>query len=545
MSGQRLLHVTERLRTWSATLGAHALRVKRRKGEGTAVSQEPPELVALKHDLGQQLAALREAAEIGQQQVAHKTGYSRSSVAHAEAGRQLLTRDFWTKADTLVKADGRLVAGYEQVQTAKQEYEARKREAELAGARAKAAALRQSGDTLPLACPLPSPSSDAVVAANQKAWRGVREYLIRHRTRLAKQAVRLYDPAWRLPQTPALALPNWLPSQPVPVDAVTLEWVANPLRPFITGHEAELRPILPLRTPGQAFPQYTSAMRYLSPPSLFENRPSYRLLNVSWEPSGQGTLRFGPATFFDKLDVSEALGHEFAAAMMEGSSPDWPQLPFRARLHQPFDLASRMAGTSIATLTIRRNTADGSCTFFLLGRDPAKVAVGGGQYGVLPAGEFQPSCVAPACMHDDLDLWRNMVREYSEELLGQPEHDGSSGQPLDYDCWPFYRAMQRAHESGQLRAYVLGVVLHALGLNPAVITAVIIDDVVFDDLFRDLVMVTAEGQVVTSLDDGKSVHGLPFTEATVERFLEREPLGGTSAACLALAWRWRRSIISD
>lgn len=506
------------------------------------MAQEPRELVALRHDLGQQLASLREAAEIGQQQVAHKTGYSRSSVAHAEAGRQLLTRDFWTTADKLVKADGRLVAGYERVQTAKQECEARKREAELAAARAKAAALRQSGDALPLAHSLPVPSSDAVVAANQQAWRGVRDYLIRHRTRLAKQAVRLYDPAWRLAQTPALALPNWLPSHPVPIGAVTLEWIVNPPRPSITGHEAELRPILPLRTPGQAFPQYTSSMRYLSPPSLFENRPSYRLLNVSWL-SGQGTLRFGPATFFDKLDVSEALGHEFAAAMMEGSSPTWSQLPFRARLHQPFDLVSRMAGTSIATLTIRRNTSDGSCTFFLLSRDPAKVAVGGGQYGVIPAGEFQPSCVAPVRMHDDLDLWRNMVREYSEELLGQPEHDGSSGQPLDYDCWQFYRAMQRARESGQLRAYVLGVVLHALGLNPAVITAVIIDDVVFDDLFRDLVTVTAEGQVVTSLDTGKSVHGLPFTETTVQRFLECEPLGGTSAACVALAWRWRRTLV--
>jgi hypothetical protein len=37
-------------------------------------------------------------------------------------------------------------------------------------------------------------------------------------------------------------------------------------------------------------------------------------------------------------------------------------------------------------------------------------------------------------------------------------------------------------ESRQLRVYVLGVVLHALSLNPAVNTAVAINDVVFDDL---------------------------------------------------------------
>jgi hypothetical protein len=176
------------------------------------------------------------------------------------------------------------------------------------------------------------PSSNAVVAASQQAWRAVRSHLIQHCTQLAEQAVRLYDPAWRLTRTPALALPSWLPSCPVPIEAVTLDWVPQPPRPVITGREAELRSVLPLRAPGHAFRQYTSAIRYLSPPSLFENRPSYRLLDVSWGPSGQGTLQFGLATFFDKLDVSEALGHEFAPAMMESTSPAWRQLPFRARL---------------------------------------------------------------------------------------------------------------------------------------------------------------------------------------------------------------------
>ncbi|MCA1604157.1 MAG: helix-turn-helix domain-containing protein [Acidobacteria bacterium] len=106
--------------------------------------QDSPELVALKHALGRQLAALREAAEIGQQQVARKTGYSRSSVAHAEAGRQLLTHDFWTTADELVNAEGALLASYERVQAAKQEHEARSREAELARAYAEAQAHAQA-----------------------------------------------------------------------------------------------------------------------------------------------------------------------------------------------------------------------------------------------------------------------------------------------------------------------------------------------------------------------------------------------------------------
>jgi transcriptional regulator with XRE-family HTH domain len=93
---------------------------------------EPPELVGMRLALGQQLAARREAAGIIQQQIARKTGYSRPSVARAESGRQLLTREFWQTADELLQADGALRAGYEQVRSAKEEHEARSREAELA-----------------------------------------------------------------------------------------------------------------------------------------------------------------------------------------------------------------------------------------------------------------------------------------------------------------------------------------------------------------------------------------------------------------------------
>jgi len=40
---------------------------------------------------------------------------------------------------------------------------------------------------------------------------------------------------------------------------------------------------------------------------------------------------------------------------------------------------------------------------------------------------------------NDLGLWRNIVREYSEELLGTPEHDGTRSQPIDYANWPLYQ----------------------------------------------------------------------------------------------------------
>ncbi|HEY2762968.1 MAG TPA: helix-turn-helix transcriptional regulator [Pseudonocardiaceae bacterium] len=123
--------------------------------------QEPPELVAMRFALGQQLAARREAAGIIQPLIARKTGYSRSSVAHAEAGRQLLTREFWQTADELLQADGALLAGYEQIRAAKEEHEARSREAALAKAYAEAQAHAQA-----LRAATSSPSTQAVQGAN-------------------------------------------------------------------------------------------------------------------------------------------------------------------------------------------------------------------------------------------------------------------------------------------------------------------------------------------------------------------------------------------
>lgn len=377
---------------------------------------------------------------------------------------------------------------------------------------------------------------ESAVMASQEQWRSVRRYLGDHGPHLARDVMRLYGSHTRVPDTPTMAPPGWIPQTPIPLDQVTLAFQEHPPRPVVTGTEPELRPVLPLRTPRHAFPNYTSTIRYLDPPRLFENRPSYRLLDVDGT-----TLTFGLATYFDKLNITEALAHEYAAAAM-GGPVSWPQLPFRSLITDPFDLASRIVNTGICTLTIRRDTADGSATFFLLGRDPTKVAVGGGEYGVIPAGEFQPASIGPESLTSDLDIWRNMIREYSEELLGQPEHDGSSGTPLDYETWPFYRDMRAGRAEGRIRAYYLGAVCHGLGLSVDIMTAVIIDDILFDDLFRDLVDANAEGRVLAAPRRNRSITGLPFTAETVSRFLHHEPVGGMSAACLALSWQQREKL---
>jgi transcriptional regulator with XRE-family HTH domain len=389
------------------------------------------------------------------------------------------------------------------------------------------------------------------VQASGDEWRLVRSHLNQHRADLARVAARLYPPDVRVDRAPLLARPEWLPTRPIDFVDVQLEWADGPQALAVDGTESHAQSTCPLRAPGQRFERYTSAVRYLATPALFENRPSYRLLDVAWPATGHAKMRFGLATYFDKIDVSEAVGHEFAAACprpdlfaSQGSVEElWQQLPFRALLADPFDLRQRAVIPAITTLTLRRKP-DGTAAFLLHWRDSSRVATAGGMYDAIPAGEFQPSSIAPWDITNDFDLWRNVVREFSEELLGTPEHDGSRSAPIDYECWPFYQALERARAEGRISALCLGVGLDALTLAATILTAVVIDNEVFDDVFGDIVRANAEGLTVVAARGQRAAEGVPFTAQNVERLLTREPMAPPGAACLALAWRHRKTLLT-
>jgi hypothetical protein len=389
----------------------------------------------------------------------------------------------------------------------------------------------------------------APVRASQEEWRLVRRHLNQHRAELARMAARLYKADLLVDRAPLLTRPGWLPAQPVDLDHIDIEWTKDPQPQPIDGTEPQAQILCPLRGPGLCYDRYTSAVRYLEPPALFENRPSYRLLGLSWPTPGHGQLRFGLASYFDKLDVCEAIGHELAAAWLHTSSQGrhartvpWHRLPFRALLDDPFDVARRAVIPAVTTLTLRRRKADGTAAFLLHWRDPGRVATAGGMYDVIPAGEFQPSSVAPWDLTNDLDLWRNVVREFSEELLGTPEHDGSCSTPIDYAAWPLFRALGQARAEGKLRPVCLGVGLDALTLAATILTAVVIDDDTFDEVFGDVVETNAEG-VIVAVDTRRAAEGIPFTEENVTRLLTSEPMAPPGAACLALAWQHRTALL--
>ena len=124
-------------------------------------------------------------------------------------------------------------------------------------------------------------------------------------------------------------------------------------------------------------------------------------------------------------------------------------------------------------------------------------------------------------------------------MLGEPEHDGSRGQPIDYDAWPLYQHLEAAQDDGTVAPFLLGVGLDALTLAAAILTVVVIDDDVFSEVFGDAVRFNDEGEVVT-VGGGSPAGGVPFTRDAVSRMLSSEPMASPGAACLSLEWQHRR-----
>jgi len=373
------------------------------------------------------------------------------------------------------------------------------------------------------------------VQRDQQAWLRVRQAPGVWGRELTELAAWLYPKSQRAPGGHVLASSGWLLDEPVGLDMVRLVWSdAHHPVPQV----GPLEHVLPLTDRGERYAGYSRAVRDLVRPRLLENRLSYRLLDV--QVADALALTFGTTTFFDVFDIKQAVAHEFKAAWLGsgGSLPDWKELPLRTAIGDPFDPARLLMSPGISTLTIRRDRS-GEHRFVLHERDGGKVADGGGLCHVMPAGEFQPSSVNPADVRNDFSLWRNIQREYSEEFLGNPEHDGCGSRSIDYAQEEPFRSFERARAEGSFRIWYYGLVLEPLELGAIQLTVAVVDDAVFDRLFADLVMINDEGRVI----GGGGRTDMPFTEDAVDRLDPR--LSASALTLLRLAWRDRVLLLRD
>ena len=396
----------------------------------------------------------------------------------------------------------------------------------------------------------------SVTSESERDWLRVHAYLSRNRHDLAVRAAAGYPAADLVAGTPLLAPPAWRPRFPVPLGDVRLEFREEAPAARVTDIAGIAPDLLPVRADGTRYRRYSDVVRELASPALFENRLTYRLLDADLAgavpPRGDDPpatprgphLTFTRGRFFDGVDVGGPAAHEFARAELDAGSalprgddpPATPRgTPLRDAIGAPWDPAARPGAIAAGALTLRHDRAAGTASFPLHWRDPARVGHAGGMYQVIPVGIFQPSGEAPWNEANDFDLWRGMLREFAEELLGVDEDHGSEQAPIDYDRWPFARAMTDALRDGRIRAYCLGLGADPLTLALDLLTVVVIDAPLFDELFGELAERNAEGIVLKPR---------PFDEETITELTTREPVQAAGAALLKLAIAQRELLLS-
>ncbi|WP_177154312.1 hypothetical protein [Actinosynnema pretiosum] len=212
--------------------------------------------------------------------------------------------------------------------------------------------------------------------------------------------------------------------------------------------------------------------------------------------------------------------------------PGWDALPLRQAIGDPFDPQQLVMLPGIVTLTIRRSACGGH-RFVLHERDGDAGADGGSLCSLMPAGEFQPSSVQVVDVRNDFSLWHSIMREYSEEFLANPEHDGNGARAIDYASEEPFASVERARAAGRLRVWHYGLVVDLLTLGPSQRTVAVVDDDEFDRLFGARARVNDEGRVVG--EDGRA--DIPFVEEAITRLEPRLSPGALSL--LRMAWRDR------
>ncbi|MFB7123534.1 XRE family transcriptional regulator [Kitasatospora sp. NPDC056273] len=392
----------------------------------------------------------------------------------------------------------------------------------------------------PVADDQPTPSSSV------EQWRRVRGFLNDQRYALTGRLLVESTPGSLIPGTPLLARQHWIPEWPVPLEHVRLSWKPDAPAAPLDGGEPELDHIRPHREDGTLYRTYAEAVRDLAKPRLFENRNCYRLLDVEGSVAGP-RLTFGRGRYFDVINICEAAAHEYAAAAL--ASPDQPvdpaATPFRTSIADPTDLLHRPVMAATSTLTIRSDRATGEAEFVLHWRDPEKVASGGGLYQVMPVGMFQASHDAPWNEGNDFDLWRAILRELSEELLGGTEDYGSDRAPIDYAAWPLNKTLTTAREHGRLRVFWLGLGMDPLTFVTDMLTVAVFDADLFDETFQRIVSTNDEGHRVGPEDATGCSVGIPFTAEQVDRLTGSEPMQPAGAALLRLAWQHREALLGE
>ncbi len=328
-------------------------------------------------------------------------------------------------------------------------------------------------------------------------------------------------------------------------DSDYVKWKVRPI-------PTEVKNVLPFRLSKPTFgkvryAKYSDAVNDLAPPGMWENRICYRVCEINLT-SAQPSIILDTMNYFDSFDEGEAVNHEWHIASGKKSHAN-----LRKKIGDPTLLGGRNGIGAVSAVTIVNY--EGNPKFLLHERNVTNVATSRGMKHVVPSGVFQPASISEQSRELDADIWKSMIREYAEEILGKDEARYLTNDVIDYSSVPPYRTFQQLGLDGHFNLYLLGV-----GINPTNLVVEFLLAGVFDETAKlkfgtDWPILasrqTTDGSITSGrMEEGRFVPGktgieLDFDLSTIDA-LTQEPgqMSSASVACLRLALHFRTTILA-
>lgn len=321
---------------------------------------------------------------------------------------------------------------------------------------------------------------------------------------------------------PLLAKKTWFPTKPIPLENVKLEIKQDPgVRISLSTQK------LPSYVGGK-YKKYSKAIEYLDKPTVFVDRNQYRLLRID-----DTRLVFSKQihSYFDKIDYGEYLVYDLSH---QNQKRPWIKghsnrdLLLR-QLQEPADYVIL---SGISTLTIIHDGEDLRIIMHLRGQQDTAYA--SGTFHVIPAGEFQPSSLATVSVDEDFNLWKNIMREYAEEISLIKEYDGNETVPFNYNVEPIV-SLQDEIAKNNIRPFYLGTGLDPITFQGEILTAVVFKEETFNNIFPNIVTENFEGKIITDRDRW----GRQFTQEEYASYRGANTFAA-GEAILNIVWRNRQ-----
>ena len=278
-----------------------------------------------------------------------------------------------------------------------------------------------------------------------------------------------------------------------------------------------------------------------SRPVLFD-APIYQLLSFN-DLNGTYNLSCCRSDYFSYMDNCELLFFEFARAVWKqfiikgkkavANKIKNKHIPIRKSL-DIFNFQNRCVGIGINTIFLMK---DGNkISFFKHKRAPGATMEAINTEHVVPAGTFQPRTGIPATQDIDFDIYKNILRELGEELLGKKDMEEikTSTEDITKD-----RKIKEFHNlvlEGYAKAFFLGWGMDPLTTKAEFLTAFVVNIQEFKKRF-------GEPQFKHNWEGEH--YSFSFDKDTILEFVNGPYTLPAGAGCAKLAWKNKNVLINS